>query len=200
MTNGSLAANRRTVISMTASILTAGVLLLYVSWLYNRLVTLQSRTRNAWAQVDVQLRRRSDLVPNLVKCVKGYVAHESRTLTTMIELRRQAVAAATSIAARAVAETELARSLRLLLATAEAVPRLRASENMLELQEELRATENRIAFARQHYNDSVMEYNAAVASVPASLIARLFVFTPATMFSASDIEGRDALLLGLSAK
>ena len=200
MTNGSLAANRRTVTSMTASILTAGALLLYVSWLYNRLVTLRSRTRNAWAQVDVQLRRRSDLVPNLVKCVKGYVAHENRTLTTMIELRRQAVAAATSIAARAVAETELAQSFRLLLATAEAVPRLRASENMLELQEELRATENRIAFARQHYNDSVMEYNAAVASVPASVIARLFAFTPATMFSVSDIEGRDALLLGVSAK
>jgi LemA protein len=185
---------------MTALLLTAGALLLYVAWLYNRLVTLRSRTRNAWAQVDVQLRRRSDLVPNLVKCVKGYIAHESRTLTTMIELRRQAIAAATSIAARAVAESELAQSLRLLLATAEAVPRLRASENMLELQEELRATENRIAFARQHYNDSVMEYNAAVASVPASLIARFFAFAPATMFSALDIEGRDALLLGLSAK
>ena len=200
MTNGSLAVNRRAVTSMTASILTAGALLLYVAWLYNRLVTLRSRTRNAWAQVDVQLRRRSDLVPNLVKCVKGYIAHEGRTLTTMIELRRQAVVAASSIAARAVAETELAQSLRLLLATAEAVPRLRASENMLELQEELRATENRIAFARQHYNDSVMEYNATVASVPASLIARLFAFAPAAMFSASDIEGRDALLLGLSAK
>jgi LemA protein len=200
LTNDSSAANPRTVTSMTALLLTAGALLLYVAWLYNRLVTLRSRTRNAWAQVDVQLRRRSDLVPNLVKCVKGYIAHESRTLTTMIELRRQAIAAATSIAARAVAESELAQSLRLLLATAEAVPRLRASENMLELQEELRATENRIAFARQHYNDSVMEYNAAVASVPASLIARFFAFAPATMFSALDIEGRDALLLGLSAK
>jgi len=82
---------------MTALLLTAGALLLYAAWLYNRLITLRSRTRNAWAQVDVQLRRRSDLVPNLVKCVKGYVAHESRTLTTMIELRRQAVAAATSL-------------------------------------------------------------------------------------------------------
>jgi len=199
LTNGSLAANPRTVTSMTALLLTAGALLLYAAWLYNRLVTLRSRTRNAWAQVDVQLRRRSDLVPNLVKCVKGYVAHESRTLTTMIELRRQAVAAATSIPMRAVAETELAQSLRLLLATAEEFPRLRASENMLELQEELSATENRIAFARQHYNDTVMEYNAAAASVPASLIARLFAFAPATMFSVSDAEGRDALLLGLSA-
>ena len=185
---------------MTASILGVGALLLYVAWLYNRLVTLKSRTRNAWAQVDVQLRRRSDLVPNLVECVKGYVAHESNTLAATIELRRQAVAAASGIAARATAETELGQSLRLLLAAAEAVPRLRASENMLELQEELRATENRIAFARQHYNDSVMEYNAAVASAPTNLVASLFAFVPATMFSATDIEGRDALLLGLSAK
>jgi len=127
-----MAANQRTVTSMTASILAVGALLLYVAWLYNRLVALRTRTRNAWAQVDVQLGRRSDLVPNLVKCVKGYIAHEGSTLTTVIELRRQAVAAASSIASRAAAETELGQSLRLLLAAAEAVPRLRASENMLE--------------------------------------------------------------------
>jgi LemA protein len=185
---------------MTALILVAGAMLLYLAWIYNRLVSLRNRTRNAWAQVDVQLRRRSDLIPNLVKCVKGYIAHEGNTLTTMIELRRQAVAAASSIAARAAAETELGQSLRLLLAAAEAVPQVRAGENMLELQEELRATENRIAFARQHYNDSVMEYNAAMASVPTSLIARLFAFAPATMFSASDVERRNAPLLELSPK
>jgi len=185
---------------MTALILAAGATLLYVAWIYNRLVTLRNRTRNAWAQVDVQLRRRSDLVPNLVKCVKGYIAHEGNALATMMELRRQAVAAATSIAARAAAETELAQSLRLLLVAAEAVPRIRAGENMLELEEELRATENRVAFARQHYNDSVMEYNAAVASVPTSLIARLFAFAPATMFSASDVERRGAPSLELSAE
>jgi LemA protein len=185
---------------MTALILAAGATVLYVAWIYNRLVTLRNRTRNAWAQVDVQLRRRSDLVPSLVKCVKGYIVHEGDTLTTMTELRRQAVAAATSIASRAVAETDLAESLRLLLVTADAIPQIRAGENMLELQEELRATENRVAFARQHYNDSVMEYNAAVASVPASLIARLFAFAPATMFSAPEVERRDAPLLELSAK
>jgi LemA protein len=185
---------------MTALILAAGAMLLYVAWIYNRLVTLRNRTRNAWAQVDVQLRRRSDLVPNLVKCVKGYIAHEGNTLTTTLEFRRQAVAAASGIAARAAAETELGQSLRLLLAAAEAVPQIRAGENMLELQEELRATENRIAFARQHYNDSVMEYNAAVASVPTSLIAHLFAFAPAAMFSVSDAERRNAPLLELSAK
>jgi len=180
---------------MITSILVPSAMLLYVAWIYNRLVALRNRAHNAWAQVDVQLRRRSDLVPNLVKCVKGYVAHEGGALTTIIELRRQAVAAASSVAARAVAEAELGQSLRLLLMAAESGPRLRASENMLELQEELRATENRIAFARQHYNDSVMEYNAAVQSLPTNLIASLFAFAPATMFSTSDRDGRDALLL-----
>jgi LemA protein len=177
---------------MIALVLVAGAMLLYVAWIYNRLVALWNRAHNAWAQVDVQLRRRSDLVPNLVKCVKGYIAHEAGALTTMIELRRQAVTAASSIAARAAAEAELGQSLRLLLMAAEAVPRLQASENMLELQEELRATENRIAFARQHYNDSVMEYNAAVQSLPTNLIASLFAFAPATMFSMSDAERHDA--------
>jgi LemA protein len=177
---------------MIALVLVAGAMLLYVGWIYNRLVALWNRAHNAWAQVDVQLRRRSDLVPNLVKCVKGYIAHEAGALTTMIELRRQAVTAASSIAARAAAEAELGQSLRLLLMAAEAVPRLQASENMLELQEELRATENRIAFARQHYNDSVMEYNAAVQSLPTNLIASLFAFAPATMFSTSDAERHDA--------
>ena len=185
---------------MTALILAAGALLLYLAWIYNRLVTLRNRTRNAWAQVDVQLRRRSDLIPNLVKCVKGYIAHEGNTLTAVIELRRQAVAAAANIAARAAAETELGQSLRLLLVAAEAVPQVRAGENMLELQEELRATENRIAFARQHYNDSVMEYNAAVGSAPTSVIARLFAFAPATMFSVLDVERRNAPLVELSPK
>ena len=185
---------------MTALILAAAAILLYVAWIYNRLVTLRNRTRNAWAQVDVQLRRRSDLIPNLVRCVKGYMAHEGNTLTAVLEFRRQAVAAASSIAARAAAEAELGQSLRLLLAAAEAVPQIRAGENMLELQEELRATENRIAFARQHYNDSVMEYNAALASAPTSVMAGLFAFAPATMFSASDAERRNAPFLELSAK
>jgi LemA protein len=177
---------------MIALVVVAGAMLLYIAWIYNRLVALRNRAHNAWAQVDVQLRRRSDLVPNLVKCVKGYIIHEGGALTTIVELRRQAVAAASSIATRAAAEAELGQSLRLLLLAAEAVPRLRASENMLELQEELRATENRIAFARQHYNDSVMEYNAAVQSLPTNLIASLFAFAPATMFSTSDAERHDA--------
>jgi LemA protein len=196
----SLAANPRTVTPMTALVLAAGATFVYVAWIYNRLVTLRNRTRNAWAQVNVQLRRRSDLVPNLVKCVKGYIAYEGDTLTTMTDLRRQAVTTATSIASRAAAEAELAQSLRLLLVAAEAVPQIRTGEKMLELQEELRATENRVAFARQHYNDSVMEYNAAAASVPTSLIARVFAFAPATMFSAPDVERRDASVLELSAK
>lgn len=156
--------------------------LLYVLWAYNRLVVYRNRIRNAWAQIDVQLRRRSELVPNLVACVKGYIAHEREGLTSLAEIRRQTDIAGSNIAARALAESNLAQSLSAV--TAEAAPQLRANQNFLALQEELRSTENRIAFARQHYNDSVMRYNAAVASLPTNVVARLFAFSPAAMFSA----------------
>lgn len=186
-------------IRMTASLVAAAAILIYFAWTYNQLVVLRNRVRTAWAQVDVQLCRRGDLIPNMVECVKGYIKHESSALTTIIETRRQAVAAGSSIAARAMAETALGESLHLLLTAAEAVPQLRASNNMLELQEELRTTENRIAFARQHYNDSVMEYNAAVASLPTNLVARLFAFKPTMMFSAPNVDANDVLLGELSA-
>jgi LemA protein len=156
----------------------------YVVWAHNRLVDGRNRVGNAWAQIDVQLRRRSELVPNLVACVKGYVAHESEVLKAIVEIRRQVDAARDNVAARVTAEDELARSLGVVMSTAEAVPQLRASDNFLILQEELRTSENRIGFARQHYNDSVMRYNVMIASFPANLIARLFSFKPAMMFSA----------------
>ena len=163
---------------MTAIVI---ALLIYILWAYNRLVTLRNRIRNAWAQIDVQLRRRSELVPNLVACVKGAIAHEREVLASIAELRRQADIAGHNIAARARAESNLAQSITAV--TAEAAPQLRANENFLALAEELRSSENRIAFARQHYNDSVMRYNAAVAGLPTNLVARLFSFTPAAMFS-----------------
>ena len=163
---------------MTAIVI---ALLVYVLWAYNRLVTLRNRIRNAWAQIDVQLRRRSELVPNLVACVKGAIAHEREVLASIAELRRQADIAGHNIAARARAESNLAQSITAV--TTEAAPQLRANENFLALAEELRSSENRIAFARQHYNDSVMRYNAAVAGLPTNLVARLFSFTPAAMFS-----------------
>jgi LemA protein len=158
----------------------AGVL--YVLWSYNRLVVHRNRIRNAWAQIDVQLRRRSELVPNLVACVKGYIAHEREVLTSIVEIRRQADIAGGNVRARSLAEQKLAQSLSAM--TAEAAPELQASQNFLALQEELRSTENRIAFARQHYNDSVMRYNVAISSLPTNVVARLFAFRPAAIFSA----------------
>src|SRR5262245_38422943 len=163
--------------------------LAYVVWAHNRLVDGRSRVGHAWAQIDVQLRRRSDLVPNLVATVKGYIAHESEVLRGIVEIRRQIDAAGDNVTARVAAEDDLARSLGFVVSRAEAVPALHASDNFLILREELRTTANRLGFARQHYNDSVMRYNVMIASFPASLVAHVFSFKPAVMFSA---HGEDA--------
>jgi LemA protein len=171
---------------MTTFTLTAVAALIYLVWAHNRLVTYHNRVRNAWAQIDVQLRRRGELVPNLVACVRGYVAHESRVLNAIVEIRRQIDTAGNNVTTRSTAENDLARSLQTVLSTAEAVPQLQASQNFLALQEELRSTENRIAFARQHYNDSVMQYNAMLSTLPTNLVAHLFLFSPAAMFAARD--------------
>jgi LemA protein len=171
---------------MTALTFTAIVALIYLVWAYNRLVTHQNRVRNAWAQIDVQLRRRGELVPNLVACVRGYIAHESQVLKAIVEIRRKIDTAGRNVSARIVAENDLTQSLNSVLSTAEAAPQLQASQNFLALQEELRSTENRIAFARQHYNDSVMRYNAVLSTLPTNLVARLFLFSPAAMFAARD--------------
>jgi LemA protein len=171
---------------ITAIAITAVVA--YAIWAHNRLVDGRNRIGNAWAQIDVQLHRRSDLVPNLVATVKGYIAHESEVLEAVAEIRRQIDAAGNDVSARVAAEDDLARSLGFMVSRAEAVPQLRASDNFLILQEELRTTENRIGFARQHYNDSVMRYNVMIASFPASLVARFFGFEPAVMFSAHGMD------------
>ena len=166
----------------------AALALLYVAWTYNRLVVLRNRVANAWSQIDVQLRRRHDLIPNLVEAVKAYMAHERGVIEAVVEARRAAIAAGSDIAARASAENGLGRSLHSLIALAEAMPQLRASENMRDLQEELSSTENRVAFARQHYNDSVTQYNTAIASLPASLLAGLLGFGAKTLFLAAEAE------------
>jgi LemA protein len=161
------------------------LLLLYLVWTYNRLVALRNRVRNGWSQIDVQLRRRHELIPNLVESVKGYMAHESGIIETIARARQQAIAAGGNVEARAAAEGALDRSLRSFIVQAEAIPQLRASENMMSLQEELSSTENRIAFARQYYNDSVMAYNTAIAVVPANLFAGLFAFSVESLFEGS---------------
>lgn len=172
--------------AMSGWIVVAAVVgaLLLLAWLYNRLVALKNRGSNAWSQIDVQLRRRHELIPNLVESVKGYMTHERGVIDAITNARAQAVSAGSDIPARVSAENALSRSLRSFIVQAEAIPALRASENMMGLQEELASTENRIAFARQHYNDSVMEYNTAIATVPTNLIAGLCAFRPMEMFAA----------------
>jgi LemA protein len=161
---------------------------LYAVAIYNRLITQRNRVRDAWSQIDVQLRRRHDLVPNLVESVKGYMTHERGVIDAIVEARKQAMAAGPDVAARADAENTLGRSLRSLFALTEAIPQLRANENMLSLQEELGSTENRIAFARQHYNDSVMQYNTALESVPSNIVAGIFGFKSETLFAAEETD------------
>jgi LemA protein len=148
---------------------------------YNRLIARRVETRNSWSQIDVQLKRRYDLIPNLVETVKGYAAHERETLERVIQARNIAIEAR-GVADQAQAETMLTGALKSLFAVAEAYPELKANQSFLRLQEELTATENRIGFARQHYNDVVAQYNRALQSVPTNLIAQWFSFEPAEFF------------------
>lgn len=154
---------------------------------YNRLVRGRNAVDNAWAQIDVQLKRRHDLIPNLVETVKGYAAHERATLEAVVAARAQALGAQ-GPAERASAETMLSGALKSLFAVAESYPDLKASANFAELQEELAATENRIAYSRQYYNDAVLTYNNAIQTVPANIVAGMTGFTPREYFQAPGEE------------
>ena len=142
---------------------------------YNSLVTLRNQVKNAWQQIGVQLKRRHDLIPNLVEVVKDFMSYEQETLQKVIQARNQAVAA-TGVAGAAAAEGALTGALKSLFAVVEAYPQLKANENVTRLQEELSSTENRIAFARQFYNDTVMRYNTKIETVPTNLLASMFGF------------------------
>jgi LemA protein len=164
--------------------------------IYNGLVTLRNRFKNAFAQIDVQLKRRHDLIPNLVETAKGYIKHERETLEAVIKARNQAVAAASSASANpgnpaamqqlGAAEGALTGVLGRMFALAESYPELKANQNMLGLQEELASTENKVAFARQGFNDSVMEYNTRRESVPDNFFAGMFGFGPAELLQATE--------------
>lgn len=143
--------------------------------LYNRLVTLRNRCENAWAQIDVQLRRRYDLIPNLVAVVKGYATHERETLEAVVKARDAAMAV-TGVQERSAAENVLTATLRSVFALAEAYPDLKANASFADLQTQLTDTEGKIAYARQFFNDSVMSFNTAVQQFPASVVASLFAF------------------------
>ncbi|MDG4765455.1 LemA family protein [Solwaraspora sp. WMMD406] len=169
---------------------------------HNGLVTARNALRNAFAQIDVQLTRRHDLVPNLVEVAKGYLKHERETLEAVIAARSGAVDAQSAAAGRpgdpaamgqlAGAENVLTQSLGRLFALAEAYPDLKANQNMAQLTEELTSTENRVAFARQAYNDAVMSYNNKRERFPASMVANMFSFAPAALFEAEDPQQRQA--------
>jgi LemA protein len=167
-----------------------GVLLLvglFVMLTYNGLISRKVEVGNAWSQIDVQLQRRHDLIPNLVETVKGYAKHEQGTLEKVIQARAQAVNA-TTVPEKAQAEGQLTAAMRGLLAVAEAYPDLKANQNFLALQEELTATENRIGFARQHYNDVVTQFNQALLTFPANIVGGTFGFKAADFFTLDPAE------------
>jgi LemA protein len=183
---------------MAASITLIAIALL-VFWAvgaYNRLVSLRNQIKNAFAQIDVQLKRRYDLIPNLVETAKGYMKHEREALEAVIAARNQAVSAnakvrgnpdeAGAIQQMAAAESVLSSSLGRMFALSEAYPDLKANQNMMQLTEELTSTENRIAFARQGYNDGVMQYNTSLEQFPSSVIAGMFAFKPAELLQATE--------------
>ncbi|HZT07916.1 MAG TPA: LemA family protein [Chloroflexota bacterium] len=155
---------------------------------YNSLVRRRMETQNAWSQITVQLKRRYDLIPNLVETVRGYAGHERETLERVVQARNQAIQAQ-GPAQQASAENVLTGALKSLFAVVEAYPDLKANENFRALQEELTATENRIGFARQHYNDVASQYNGALQSFPTNLVARSLGFNEAEFFH---IEGAEA--------
>jgi LemA protein len=157
------------------------VVLAAVIGIYNRLVVLRNRVDNAWSQIDVQLKRRYDLIPNLVETVKGYAAHESGTFEKVTQARNMAMNA-TGVKAQSEAENMLSGTLKSLFAVAEAYPDLKANQNFMQLQEELSGTESKIAYARQFYNDSVMSYNTSLQTFPNNVLAGMFGFTQREYF------------------
>ncbi len=178
------------------------VLALWVTGIYNSLVTLRNRFKNAFAQIDVQLKRRYDLIPNLVEVAKGYMKHESSTLEAVIKARNIALAASQSAAANPAdpaamkslvsAETGLTGALSRLMVVSEQYPDLKANQNMLQLTEELTSTENKVSFARQAYNDSVMTYNTTRETFPNVIFAGMFGFQAAELFKIEDPTERNA--------
>jgi LemA protein len=158
---------------------------------YNSLVGLRNRVKNAWSQIDVQLKRRHDLIPNLVETAKGYMTHERETLSAVTEARSRAMGAGT-VAEKGVAESQLTQALSRFLVSVEAYPDLKANTNFLALQEELTSTENKIAFARQSYTDAVNFYNNKIEMFPSNVVAGMFNFRPETFFEIEEPAQREA--------
>lgn len=176
---------------MIALIIVIVVAVLFVGLLiagYNGLIRRRNQVGNAWSQIDVQLKRRIDLIPNLIETVKGYAAHERETLEAVINARNAAIAAPDTPKGQAEADGLLTGALRQLFALGEAYPDLKANQNFLALQEELTATEGRVAYARQFYNDSVLEYNNKLDQFPTVVLAKMFNFERSDYFEADDAD------------
>ena len=187
---------------MTAMVVLLGVVALVALWVigvYNRLIGLRNQVQNGWRQIDVQLKRRHDLIPNLVNTVKGAMEFERDTLTQVMEARAKAVSA-TGPAASARAEGELTQALGRLFALAENYPQLKSNENVRMLQEELSSTENKISFARQFYNDIATKFNTSQQTFPSNIIASTFGFQAAELFEIEDAAERQVPKVDLSMK
>lgn len=165
------------------------LLIIAIIVMYNNLVRLRQKVKNSWSQIDVQLQRRFDLIPNLIETVKGYMKHEENVLTKVTEIRTS-WANASSVAEKAELDNQLSGALKTIMAVSESYPDLKASQNFSELQQELQNTENKISFSRQFYNDSVTMYNMKLQVVPSNIIASIFNFKPEELFKAESDEAR----------
>ena len=163
---------------------------LFVIFLYNSLIRLRNEVKNSWAQIDVQLKRRNDLIPNLVETVKGYMSHE-KTVLENITKARSAFLSAQSMTEKSKASNMLSQTLKSLFAVSENYPQLKANENFMQLQEELSGTESKIAYARQHYNDIVMEFNTKIETFPNSIFANMLSFGKEALFTATEEERKN---------
>jgi LemA protein len=187
---GTSRAKEKAMAPLILFLLIIGVLFLAAVGIYNGLVALRNRCQNAWSQVDVQLKRRYDLIPNLVETVKGYAKHESGVFQNVTEARSKAMGAGT-VKDQGAAETQLAGALKTLFAVAEAYPDLKANQNFLMLQEELAGTESKIAYARQFYNDTVMKFNQKQQVFPSNLIANMFGFKERDYFEITEAAAKE---------
>ena len=168
-----------------------GIIAVIVLWLilaYNSFIRLRNEVENSWAQIDVQLKRRTDLIPNLISTVKGYAKHEKETFNEVTKARTAMINAGGNVGATAEADNMLTGALKSIFAVAEAYPDLKANQNFLQLQEELSGTENKVAATRQYYNDSVLEYNTKRESFPSNILASMFSFKEKDLFEVPEAE------------
>ena len=182
---------------MTIVLIIIVVIIAALVLIYNGLIQSRNKVKNAWSQIDVQLQRRFDLIPNLVESVKGYMAHEEATLTKVTELRT-AWANASTVSEKAELDNELSGALKTIMAVSENYPDLKANQNFSELQEELRNTENKISYARQFYNDSVTMYNTKLQVVPTNIVAGMFHFTEEPLFKVDSDEVKQNVKVNFS--